>query len=213
MAGTNVATNDWYQLRISVSSSCPWQETPAATLAAGDVPATAPPAPNPETGPDYSGGGGSWHTLGVASTNFPAGTVVNGSYDAWVGSNCFGQVKTFSWEAFDALGFVASTGSATSPVDSSSGHDVHITGTFTMTPLTGQDWYGLRVSVSSGCTFQSASASIGVLQAPPPTPTPTPVPTPTPIPGSDATIWVSWNGQSQTGLAPPDPTGAIGPSS
>ena len=48
---------------------------------------------------------------------------------------------------------------------------------------------------------------------PSPSPGPSPSPTPTPPPGTVPTIGVSWQGESQSDLTPPDPTGAIGPSS
>jgi hypothetical protein len=46
-----------------------------------------------------------------------------------------------------------------------------------------------------------------------PVPTPTPVPTATPVPGSVPVIGAAWAGEYQGDLTPPDPTGAMGPSS
>jgi hypothetical protein len=79
--------------------------------------------------------------------------------------------------------------------------------------LTGAGSYSYTAPAPSPTPSPSPVPTASPSATPAPSPTPSPSPTASPIPGTDPTVTTTWNGQSQTGLAPPDPTGAIGPSS
>ena len=153
-AQTTPLANEWYALELRVGSSCLFQTSSLVITTSAAVSQDAGAAPSVDRSGTYSGAW-VWHPLALVTTTRPAGDAISGSYDAWVGSNCVGQGKQFDWRVVGARGFIWSTGSQGDGADSSSGHDLHISGTIAQTSLFANEWYVLEMRVESSCDFST----------------------------------------------------------